>query len=57
LSKEECAQDKDKHLADSSWGLFGFILKDSERIKPISAKGKLNFWEFGGFKRDPKPFK
>jgi hypothetical protein len=53
LSKEECAQDKDKHLADFSWGSFGFVLENPKRIKPIPAKGKLNFWEFD----NPKIFK
>jgi hypothetical protein len=46
LNEKEHKKDKDKHLADSSWGNFGFILEDSERIQPIPAKGKLNFWEF-----------
>jgi predicted transcriptional regulator len=45
-SKEEHDKDKNKHLANSDWGDFGFLLKDSERIEPIPAKGKLNFWEF-----------
>ncbi len=39
-------RDKDKHLADSSWGRFGFVLKDSERTEPILAKGNLGFWDF-----------
>jgi hypothetical protein len=45
-SKEEHAEDKDKHLANSAWGDFGFILGNPERINPIPAKGKLNFWNF-----------
>ena len=47
-NESEHKKDKDKHLADSSWGKFGFILKDSKRIEPISAKGKLGFWGFDG---------
>ncbi len=46
LSKEECNKDKDKHLANFSWGRFGFILENSKRIKPIPAKGSLGFWNF-----------
>lgn len=39
--------DKDKHLASSVWGSYGFVLKDAERFgKQISAKGKLGFWDF-----------
>ena len=39
-------KDKKLHLATSDWGTFGFILKNVKRIKPIPAKGMLNFWEF-----------
>jgi len=42
----EHQKDRQFHLADSSWGKFGFILKNAKRINPIPAKGKLNFWEF-----------
>ena len=45
-SEKEFYKDKNLHLADSSWGKYGFLLKNAKRIKPISAKGKLNFWEF-----------
>ena len=45
-SDKEFSKDKNLHLADSSWGTYGFLLKNAKRIKPISAKGKLNFWEF-----------
>lgn len=45
-NKNEHRKDKDKHLADSSWGNYGFVLKNPRRIKSIPAKGKLNFWEF-----------
>lgn len=44
--KTELKFDKDKHLADLSFGRFGFILRNAKRIKPVPARGKLNFWEF-----------
>jgi len=43
-NKGEHKEDKSKHLADFSWGKFGFILKNQKRTKLIPAKGKLNFW-------------
>jgi predicted transcriptional regulator len=46
LSKEEHDKDKSLHLASSEWGSYGFILENPERINPIPAKGKLNFWDF-----------
>ena len=45
-NKRELMKDKNLHLADAKWGKYGFVLKNIKRIKPISAKGKLNFWEF-----------
>jgi len=45
-SESENKKDSNKHLADNSWGNYGFILKNAKRIKPILAKGKLNFWEY-----------
>ena len=46
-NEKEHSKDKDKHLADSVWGNYGFVLKNSKRFdKPISAKGSLNFWDF-----------
>ncbi len=42
----EHKRDKDKHLANSLWGKYGFILENVKRIKLIEAKGKLGFWEF-----------
>ena len=42
----EHKKDKSKHLANSLWGKYGFILKNVKKIKPIEAKGKLGFWEF-----------
>lgn len=39
--------DKDKHLADSVWGNYGFVLEDPKRIKKIiPVRGNLNFWDF-----------
>ncbi|PJE81808.1 ACP synthase [Candidatus Pacearchaeota archaeon CG10_big_fil_rev_8_21_14_0_10_32_42] len=46
-NESEYQKDRNKHLANSSWGKYGFILKNFKRIKPIPAKGKLNFWESG----------
>ena len=43
-TKSEHDKDKKLHLANSSWGNYGFILKNPKRIKPIPAKGKLGFW-------------
>ncbi len=43
---EQHKKDKDKHLADSTWGKYGFILKNVKRIEPIAARGMLGFWEF-----------
>lgn len=45
-NKEEHLKDKKLHLADDSWGEYGFILENAERIKPISCKGNLGFWAF-----------
>ena len=42
-NEEEFNLDKDKHLATVDWGKYGFILANPQRIKPISAKGNLNF--------------
>ena len=43
----ELKKDSSKHLANGDWGDYGFILKDAKRIKPIPARGNLNFWEYG----------
>jgi predicted transcriptional regulator len=48
-NEKEHALDRNKHLANSSWGHYGFILKNSQRINPIKAKGNLNFWDFDKF--------
>ena len=45
-SKKEFEKDKNKHLASRKFGNFGFILTDIQRIKPVPAKGSLNFWDF-----------
>ncbi len=45
LSKKEHLKDKNMHLADNSWGNYGFILKNAKRIKEIPVNGKLGFWE------------
>ena len=44
--ENEFERDKNLHLADDSWGNYGFILKNVKRIKPIPAKGNLGFWDF-----------
>ena len=45
-NEKEFNKDKNKHLANRKFGKYGFILKNVKRIKPIPAKGQLNFWEF-----------
>ena len=45
-NEKEHRKDKELHLASSYWGNYGFILENAHRIKPIPAKGKLNFWNF-----------
>lgn len=45
-NEEEHSLDKDKHLASSAWGNYGFVLIDAQRIPPIKCKGALGFWEF-----------
>ena len=45
-SEEEFNNDKDLHLATRVLGTYGFILNNINRIEPIPAKGRLNFWEF-----------
>ena len=42
----EHKKDRDKHLADTSWGKYSFLLQNAKRIQPIKANGKLGFWEF-----------
>jgi hypothetical protein len=43
---KEFNEDKNRHLATVKWGKYGFILKNVKRIKPIPAKGQLNFWNY-----------
>ena len=45
-NKVDHKKDKKFHLASDNFGKYGFILKNIKRIKPISIKGQLNFWEF-----------
>ena|SRR3989344_418119 len=45
-NREEHEKDKNLHLTYSEWGMYGFVLKNPQRIKNIHAKGNLNFWEF-----------
>ena len=42
----EHAKDKDKHLANSVWGKYGFVLENAKRSELVEAKGKLGFWEY-----------
>lgn len=44
--EKEHKKDMNKHLANSSWGKYGFVLENIKRIDPIPAKGMLGFWEF-----------
>ncbi|MBS3071339.1 ASCH domain-containing protein [Candidatus Pacearchaeota archaeon] len=45
-NENEHKKDKNFHLANPSFGRFGFVLKNPKRVKPIPAKGKLGFWDF-----------
>ena len=46
ISKDEHRADIEKHLGDDAWGNYGFILTNPFRLsKPVTCKGKLNFWE------------
>jgi len=47
INEEEFSADNNKHLANSGWGRYGFILDSVKRFeKPIPALGNLGFWEF-----------
>jgi predicted transcriptional regulator len=47
--EKEHSLDKDKHLANSAWGSYGFVLKNPQRLKKlISINGKLGFWDYNG---------
>ena len=45
-STEEFSRDKKFHLASLDFGSYGFVLKNSTRVKEIPCKGKLGFWDF-----------
>jgi len=46
-NEKEHNQDMDKHLADSTWGKYGFLLEKVSRIdRPLAVNGKLGFWDF-----------
>ncbi len=46
-NKFEFSEDKNKHLATSDFGEYGFILGNIKRFEePIAALGKLGFWDF-----------
>ncbi|MGM5481715.1 MAG: ASCH domain-containing protein [Nanobdellota archaeon] len=44
--ENDFASDREKHLARSEYGHFGFVLENAKRVEPIDTKGKLGFWEF-----------
>lgn len=48
-NEEEHQKDKSLHLASNLWGNYGFILGNVQRVKEISCKGQLGFWEFKQF--------
>ncbi len=50
IDENEFIKDKGKHLADISYGNYGFILKNAERIKEIQCGGKLGFWDISNNK-------
>ncbi|MDO8628276.1 MAG: ASCH domain-containing protein [Nanoarchaeota archaeon] len=48
-NEKEHRKDQEQHLANTTWGNYGFILMNIQRFKqPLPAKGKLNFWEYEG---------
>ncbi len=47
-TEEEFMKDEDKHLSiqgKTRYQVYGFILKDINKIKPIKYKGRLGFFE------------
>ena len=47
-SEKEFMKDKNKHLSihgKTKYPVYGFVLEDVHRIKPIKYKGKLGFFE------------
>ncbi len=45
-NKEKFKEDKELHLADESWGNFGFILKNVKKLPQLACKGSLGFWDY-----------
>ncbi len=45
-SSEEHRKDQHLHLASSSWGNYGFMLTDIQRLPFQECKGALNFWNY-----------
>jgi hypothetical protein len=45
-SQKEFKKDKKIHLATKGFVEYGFIIKNTKRIRPIKAKGQLGFWNF-----------
>ncbi len=45
-NKDEFSQDARLHLASSTWGDYGFVLRKAIRVPFKPCKGKLNFWDF-----------
>jgi len=46
VNKEELTADFDKHCATKDFWegkIYGFLLKNAQRIEPVPLKGKLNF--------------
>jgi len=44
-NEEEYVKDKKLHLADVSWGNYGWVLEDVKRVEKVYCKGKLGLWE------------
>ena len=45
-NKKEFDKDRELHLADSSWGEYGFLLENAERVEEVECKGALGFWNY-----------
>ena len=43
-TQKEHHSDKNKHLGDSTWGSYGFVLENAQRLPFHACKGSLNFW-------------
>lgn len=46
VNEDAHSKDKELHLANSSWGNYGFVLAEAQRTKETPCNGKLGFWEF-----------